>query len=417
MHTSFWLTDVRLENGYETQNGEVTRTLTSLYDIRIEEGNIAEIIQAGAEKSQALPKIDAQGKLLLPSFVEKHVHLDKTLLGEPWRAPLPATGVLERCEQEKRIIPYVHTPAHERAQRLLSILLNAGSTHVRTHVDLYPESGLSLLEGIMEGIQSYQGKLSAEVVAFPQHGLLHTGAAKLIRESLKQGATLVGGVDPATIDGDIEKSLQTIVELAVEGGAGIDLHLHDPDYLGTFTMKRLAALTMEAGLQGKVAISHAFALGEVSELELAATSEKLAEAGITIITSAPLSRTLPPIPYLRNHGVNVAAGCDNIYDSWQPYGNGDVLERATRIAERFSWIDEHSLSQALGLITGGVTPLSTTGQQAWPKAGDEASMVLVEASCTAEAIARRSKRTDVFFKGVRVAGEDAKTNSEEGALS
>ena len=51
-----------------------------------------------------------------------------------------------------------------------------------------------------------------------------------------------------------------MVELAVEGNAGIDLHLHDPDQLGTFTMKRLAQLTKEAGLQGKVAISHAFGL-------------------------------------------------------------------------------------------------------------------------------------------------------------
>lgn len=233
MHTAFWLTGVRLENGYVSHDGEVTATTTSLYDLRIEEGIIAEIIEAGAVRSVSLPELDARGKLLLPSFTEKHVHLDKTLLGEPWRAPIPASGVLERCEQEKRIIPNVQTPAGERAARLLHILLNAGSTHVRTHVDLYPESGLTLLEGVKEGLHAFEGKLSSEIVAFPQHGLLKTGASSLIKDALKQGATLVGGVDPATVDGDIEKSLQTIVELAVEGGAGIDLHLHDPDYLGT----------------------------------------------------------------------------------------------------------------------------------------------------------------------------------------
>lgn len=182
-------------------------------------------------------------------------------------------------------------------------------------------------------------------------------------------------------------------------------------------MKRLAELTIEAGLQGKVAISHAFALGEVTELELAATTEKLAEAGITIVTSAPYSRTLPPVPYLRQHGVNVAVGCDNIYDSWQPYGNGDVLERATRIAERFAWIDEYSLSQSLGLITGGMTTLTSAGERAWPQPGVAANMVLVEASCSAEAVARRSKRTDVFYKGVRVAGSSTDMVSGEGAIS
>ena len=129
--------------------------------------------------------------------------------------------------------------------------------------------------------------MSYEIVAFPQHGLLRTKATNLIREALRFGAGFVGGVDPATVDGDIEASLQQMVELAVEGNAGIDLHLHDPDQLGTFTMKRLAQLTKEAGLQGKVAISHAFGLGDVSHSEAEEMADILRDAGITIVTSVP----------------------------------------------------------------------------------------------------------------------------------
>ena len=88
-------------------------------------------------------------------------------------------------------------------------------------------------------------------------------STELVRQALRRGASLVGGVDPATVDGDIEASLQEMVGLAVEANAGIDLHLHDAHHLGTFTMKRLAQLTIEAGLQGKVAISHAFGLGDI----------------------------------------------------------------------------------------------------------------------------------------------------------
>ncbi|MFP3513698.1 deaminase, partial [Peribacillus sp. SIMBA_075] len=88
-----------------------------------------------------------------------------------------------------------------------------------------------------------------------------------------QGATHVGGVDPAGVDGDVEKSLQTMMELAVENNADVDLHLHDPGHLTIFTIKRLAAMTEEAGWQGRVTISHALGLGDVSLSEVSEVAE------------------------------------------------------------------------------------------------------------------------------------------------
>ena len=44
---------------------------------------------------------------------------------------------------------------------------------------------------------------------------------------MRMGAHLVGGVDPATVDGNIEKSLNTIMDIAVEFDSDIDIHLHD----------------------------------------------------------------------------------------------------------------------------------------------------------------------------------------------
>lgn len=90
-----------------------------------------------------------------------------------------------------------------------------------------------------------------------------------------------------------------MIELAVEAGAGIDLHLHDADHLGTFTMKRLAELTMEVGLQGKVFISHAFGLGDVSLNQAEELAEILADAGVGIISSVPNNRKFPPLELLK----------------------------------------------------------------------------------------------------------------------
>jgi N-acyl-D-amino-acid deacylase len=263
---------------------------------------------------------------------------------------------------------------------------------------------LQNLEQVQQALAGYSNRLSSEIVAFAQHGLLRSGSVKLVREALRNGAGIVGAVDPATVDNNIEASLVQLMDLAVEANADVDLHLHDPGHLGTFTMKRLAALTKQAGWEGRVALSHAFGIGDVSREEAYELADILREAGISIVTSVPINRQMPPVDLLHERGVEVSVGNDNIFDVWSPLGNGDILERAGRLAERFKWIDEVSLSRTLGYITGGKTPLDDKGNQVWPKVGDAGSLVLIDASCSAEAVARRSERKAVIYKGNLVSG-------------
>ncbi|KAB2328640.1 amidohydrolase family protein [Cytobacillus depressus] len=404
MFENFWLKNVRLETGYIKENERVTGTKTELFHLFIEDGKITKIVKEAEPIANELPVKDAKGLLLLPSFKEKHVHLDKTYMSEDWRACIPASGVIERCEIEKNILASIPSSTQKRAEALLEILLSYGSTHVRTHVDIYPEVGLQNLLCVSDALETYSNRMSSEIVAFAQHGLLRPGTVPLVREALRNGAGIVGAVDPATVDNNIEASLVQLMDLAVEGNADIDLHLHDPGHLGTFTMKRLAYLTKQAGWEGRVAVSHAFGLGDVSKDEAIEMAGVLKDAGISIVTSLPIGRNIPPVNLLTECGVEVAVGNDNIYDSWWPTGNGDVLERAGRLLERYRWTDELSLSQTLKYITGGLTALDKDGNQVWPKPGVAANMVLVDASCSAEVIARRSKRKAVLFKGNLVSG-------------
>ncbi len=399
MNNSYWLKNVRLECGYKNENNRVSGTITDRFHLLIEDGCIAKITKDLEASSDDLPIKDAKGLLLLPSFVEKHVHLDKTYMGDKWRACIPASGVIERCEIEKNALLSMSASTYQRSTALLKQLISYGSTHIRTHVDIYPEVQLQNLAEVQQTLEEFSSYASSEIVAFAQHGLLRSGTPQLIREAIRNGAGIVGAVDPATVDNNIEASLVQLVDLAVEGNADIDLHLHDPGHLGTFTMKRLAFLTKEAGWEGRVAISHAFGLGDVSRAEAAEMAEILKDASISIVTSLPTGRAIPPVDLLSECGVEVAVGNDNIFDSWWPTGNGDILERAGRLIERYRWTDEKSLSQAFRYITGGRTPLDQKGNQIWPTPGDEASMVLVDASCSAEAMARRAERHAVFYKG------------------
>jgi len=410
MKSVYWLKNARLETGFQKEYEKVTGTVTGLFHLLIENGRINKILKGEESISNDIHVEDAGGLLVLPSFIEKHVHLDKTLMGDVWRACTPTSGVIERFENEKSVLPTIATSTTKRAESLLEILLASGSTHVRTHVDIYPEIGLKNLEQVKTALENYSNRLSSEVVAFAQHGLLRSNATSYVREALRNGAGIVGSVDPAVVDQNIEASLNQLFDLAVEANADIDLHLHDPGHLGTFTMKRVVDYTKQAGWEGRVAISHAFGIGDVSKEEAYELANSLSDAGITIVTSVPINRQMPPVDLLNERGVEVAVGNDNIFDVWSPLGNGDILERAGRLAERFKWIDEVSLAQTLKYITGGKTPLDKKGNQVWPKVGDAANLVLVDASCSAEAVARRAERKAVMYNGNIVVGSLSRQN-------
>lgn len=219
---------------------------------------------------------------------------------------------------------------------------------------------------------------------------------------MKNGATLVGGVDPATVDRNIEKSLHTIFEIAAEHNKGVDIHLHDPNSLGAFTFERMADYTKEAGMKGRATISHGIALADLSGDALAEMAAILKEQEIDVTTTIPINRTTIPVPALDRYGIPVSVGHDSITDHWSPFGTGNTIQKLGTLAERFRMIDEYSLSSVLKFATGGITPLNKAGERVWPKVGDDATMMLVDATCSAEAIARRAPVEALFFKGNKV---------------
>ena len=131
-------------------------------------------------------------------------------------------------------------------------------------------------------------------------------------------------------------------DIASRRGVGIDLHLHDSGEGGLAEIVAIAQRTKANGLTGKVAISHAFALGSVP-IDLAKrTADLLAEAGVAIMSHGPGAASMPPVKLLREHGVEVFGGSDNIRDAWSPFGNGDMLERAMLIGYRANFRHDHA---------------------------------------------------------------------------
>jgi len=106
-----------------------------------------------------------------------------------------------------------------------------------------------------------------------------------------------------------------------------------------------------------------------------------------------------PLPQLQAAGVNVMTGTDSVIDHWSPFGTGSMLEKANLYAQLYRGSDEYGLSRALHIATGGILPLSNQGVRQWPALQDEASMMLVSASCSAEAVARIAPVQATFQRG------------------
>lgn len=399
-----WIKNVLLEIGREEIGKNNIVTKTKEVCLFIQDGLIKEI--ADTVPADVEDVIDARGYLALPSLVDNHIHLDKGHYGGKWHAVVPMNSVAERIEEEQGFLKNFLVETPQKAQALIDLITSKGATFLRVQVNVDPVIGLDNLAIIKEVLEKNRHKLNYEIVIFPQHGTVDTEELGLLSKALEDDdVTILGGLDPATIDGDIEKSLKITFNLATKYQKEVDIHLHDRGSLGIYEINRIIDYTLASKLQGKVQISHALALGDISGGNLSNIAKRLKEAGIAINSTVPLGTTALSIPILRSHGVRVNVINDNINDHWSPFGSGDLIERASRAAEVFNMTDEVSLSSALGLVTNGITPLDNEGNMVWPKVGDKADILFAKAESSAHLIARICTERIILFQGEFVFGE------------
>jgi cytosine/adenosine deaminase-related metal-dependent hydrolase len=375
-----------------------------LVDIGIAGGRIAVVGEGAASPlSNSAPALDIGGNLVLPGLVDGHMHLDKTLTGLPWMGHAAGPTRMSRIETDKLILPNLPLSTEERAGNLIRECVTRGTTHLRTHVDIDLENGLARLDGVLAARERYRDRVTVQIVAFPQSGVMRCpGVLDLLDAAIRNGADLVGGIDPLEIDRDPKGQLDGIFAIAARHGIGLDIHLHEPGEMGLFNVEEICARTKALGLGGKVTISHGFCLGGITERKVAKAAETMAEARVALVTHGAGGLIMPPIEMLRAAGVLVFAGNDDIRDTWSPYGSGDLLERAAIIGWKGDFRRDGQLEVAFDLI-------SVAGAQALGigdygvTVGAAANLFSIAASCVAEAVAAHPPRKLVLFDGKIVA--------------
>jgi cytosine/creatinine deaminase len=344
--------------------------------------------------------IDAGGHLLFPGFVDAHAHLDKTLYGLGWYRNEVGPSLLDKIENERAVRRERDLDSHQQSARMARLAIATGTTHIRTFVDIDTEIGLRGIEGVLQTRDDLRDALTMQIVAFPQSGMLiRPGTVELMETALREGADLVGGLDPSAIDRDPARHLDVIFALAERHDRDIDIHLHEPGDLGAFSVELIAERTKTLGFQGRVVISHALCLGGVEESYLARLIDLLLANDIAIMSHGPSGlRPVPSVKRLRDAGVRLCTGNDGIRDSWGPLNMPDMLLRTFIIAYRNNLRRDDEIEMVLDIAThGGAQVMGDTAYGLTP--GSRADLVLVPGETHVEAVIERPQPRLVIKSG------------------
>ena len=351
-----------------------------------------------------------RGWLVLPAFAEPHAHLDKAFLAE--RCENVTGDLMGAIDAMVAYSPQITLDdIVERAERAALLMLANGTTAIRTHADVMAEKGLRNVEALLTVRERLAHLVDIEIVVlcgWPSCGEIGKVHLDLMCEALRMGADLVGGCPHLEDDG--VEATDLFLQIATEFGKPVDLHTDETLDPRKLYLDHLSRRVVEMELPVPVTASHCCSLGVQPDDVQQRIAEQVAAAGIHVVAlphtnlflqgrdhQAAMPRGLTAVKALRDAGVNVAAGADNLQDPFNPVGRGDPLETAGLMI-----MTSHLLpGQALDSISAAPRRMMGLGP-ADPAAGD---FVAVRASTVREAIAFGPADRVVVRRGRLVAGE------------
>lgn len=390
--------------------GRVRLTDGSVVDVDIRDGRVAAVTPSRsgpATAAGATEVLDLDGYILLPAPAEPHAHLDKALTADVFVNPTgDLMGAIEVWRSNRPDLTVAEIA--DRAEAAVRINLAHGITAIRTHIDVSEMVGTTSAEALM-AVRDRVGHLIdiqiAGLVSTPSVGDSGRANRRALVDTLELGIDVVGGCPH--LEDDPAPSIVAALENAARFGRPVDLHMDETLDPGVLDLVDLARLVIDSGFEGRVTASHCVSLGvqpaEVQR-EVAALT---AEAGVAVIalpqtnlflqargvTVSP-ARGLTPVDTLREAGVAVAAGADNLQDPFNTMGRGDPLETA-----------------ALMVMVGHMTPaeaydsVSNTARTVMGlepvgyEAGSPAEFLAVRAGSLREAIASAPADRVVVHRG------------------
>src|SRR3954467_4803432 len=214
------------------RNGRIAGRNDEPVDIGVRDGRIAAIHASGTIACEAVRDIPLDGRLVVPGFVETHIHLDKSCISERCTC---RTGTLKEAIESVAAakLAFTEDDIYARGRRTLDKAMVQGTTRIRAHTEIDPRIGLKGFRAISRLKRDYAWAIDVQICAFPQEGLLNDpGCDELLVEALDGGADVIGGC-PYT-DSEPNGQIARIFDLAKRYDVDIDFHLDfdlDPSWM------------------------------------------------------------------------------------------------------------------------------------------------------------------------------------------
>ena len=392
----------------------------SLADIGITAGLIAEV---GEINGDALADLDVAGRLVSPAFVEPHIHLDKAgtlpLLGENRTGTLAeAIDILHRTKRSA-------TPEDvaARAGVVIRQAVAAGTTRIRSHVDVDTVGGLAPLRGVLQAAREHADLCEIQTVIFPQEGILRDpGAAELMDEAMREGGGVVGGMPHwETSEQASREHIAICMGLAQRYDADVDMHVDETDDPASRTLAMLIDATISHGWQGRVTAGHCCAMAAWDDAYARDVIARAVAADLRFVSNPatnlllqgrldeePRRRGLPRVKELLDAGLTVGCGQDCVHDGFYPFGAADQLQVALIFCHAAQLSVPPEIDAALSAIRhAAARVMGVSGYGLEP--GCAADLVVLDADSMHEALRLQAPRSWVLRAGSVVASTTTTT--------
>ncbi|MFQ2572002.1 cytosine deaminase [Aeromonas caviae] len=304
------------------------------------QGGVIRAIEPMSTQLLSARELDGEQGLVIPPFIEPHIHLDTTqTAGEPsWNLSGTLFEGIERWAERKALL--THEDVKQRAIQTLKWQIANGIQFVRTHVDV-SDPNLVALKAMLEVREEMKEWVELQIVAFPQEGILsYPNGKALLEEALKLGADVIGAIPhfEFTREYGVE-SLHYVFDLAEKYQVLVDVHCDEIDDEQSRFIETLATLAYERGIGHRVTASHTTAMHSYNGAYASRLFRLLRMADINFVANPlvnihlqgrfdtyPKRRGITRVKEMLEANINVCFGHDDVFDPWYPMGTANMLQ-------------------------------------------------------------------------------------------
>lgn len=284
------------------------------------------------------PQVDLGGRIVLPTFVDSHVHLDKAYIVR--RTGIPKGGLAEAAGLSGAdAANWTREDLRTRMTRSLERAHAQGTSAMRTHLDTPGMPDDSNAWHVFDALRAeWAGRVALQAVALM--ALERVDQPDFIDRCRQIGrfrGILGAFIAPETAT---PERLDRFFACARETGLEVDFHVDETLSPTANAIELICDSIARTGFDGPVMAGHCCSLGSMAPADRDRIVAKVAQAGVHVVSlpysnlflqdraagTTPRRRGITTVHELAAAGASVHFASDNVQDPFHPYGDYDMLD-------------------------------------------------------------------------------------------